>query len=232
MLDIRGWQKESLIEWPKKICSVIWVGGCNFFCPWCSNFDLARHPEKFPLIKEKDVLKFLKENVLLDGLAITGGEPSIDKNFKDLVGFIEKVKSLKKLVGIETNGSNPEAIEFLNKKKLVDFWAMDVKAPLDENKYKLLTGVNVDVDKIKKSINLILEFSGEKEFRTTVVPGFLTKKDILEIAEALKGADTYVLQKFHPELAKGKWPENYSSDFLKDLKESCQKYIKNVRLRL
>ncbi|OQB44290.1 MAG: pyruvate formate lyase II activase [Parcubacteria group bacterium ADurb.Bin159] len=259
MLNIHGWQKESLIEWPGKVVSVIWLSGCNFSCPWCANQDLVKHQENLPFYRENEVLNYLKTNHFLEGLVITGGEPLINQRLKiknqkreskaksqndesknELVRFIKKVKKLGLLVGIETNGSNPEAIEKLNRKKLVDFWAMDIKAPLDPRKYQKLTGEGkVNIDKIKKSIKLILNFRGEAEFRTTIIPKYLEKKDILEIVKTLQNLSDsqiiekpYVLQQFKPELAKGNWLKPYSPEEIKIIAKLCQKYIKNIKLRL
>lgn len=240
MLNIRGWQKESFIEWPGKICSIIWLAGCNFACPWCSNLDLVKNPQTFPLYKEKKILEHLKLDRLLDGLMITGGEPlRIDSQVLGIENFIKKVRKIGLLVGIETNGSNPQAIKKLINEKLVDFWSMDIKAPLKEEKYSQVIGVKADVEKIKKSIKLIMSFPGESEFKTTLVPEYLKEEDILEIARELKEISQnkgeikrYVLQRFDPKLAKGHWQQSYSPEEIKNLAQSCRKYIKNVKLRL
>lgn len=190
----RGWQKTSLIEYPGKIVSVLWVGKCNFSCPWCYNKDLVLNPEKLPSITEDEVLDFLKTRIgLLDGVMITGGEPTLNH---DLPDFIQKVKNLKFLVGIETNGINPEVLQKLIKEKLIDFVAMDIKAPIDnQEKYNEITGTKVDLEKIKNSIEIIKNSKIDCEFRTTVVP-ILKRDDIIKIAQELRGAKRYVLQQF------------------------------------
>jgi pyruvate formate lyase activating enzyme len=201
-----GWQKTSLIEWPNKISTVLFVGGCNFRCPFCYNRDLVLNYFKLPKISERKILDFLKSRKgLLDGVMITGGEPLafIDRSKKDLFDFIKKVKKIGFEVGIETNGSNPEVLEELINEKLIDYVAMDVKAPLKFNsfkeisKYEELAGVKVDLEKIKRSINLIKNSGLEYEFRTTVAP-LLSEEDILEIAKELRGVKKYVLQVFQP----------------------------------
>jgi pyruvate formate lyase activating enzyme len=201
-----GWQKTSLIEWPNKISTVLFVGGCNFRCPFCYNRDLVLNYFKLPKISERKILDFLKSRKgLLDGVMITGGEPLafIDRSKKDLFDFIKKVKKIGFEVGIETNGSNPEVLEELINEKLIDYVAMDVKAPLKFNsfkeisKYEELAGVKVDLEKIKRSIDLIKNSGLEYEFRTTVAP-LLSEEDILEIAKELKGVKKYVLQVFQP----------------------------------
>jgi len=201
-----GWQKTSLIEWPNKISTVLFVGGCNFRCPFCYNRDLVLNYFKLPKISERKILDFLKSRKgLLDGVMITGGEPLafIDRSKKDLFDFIKKVKKIGFEVGIETNGSNPEVLEELINEKLIDYVAMDVKAPLKFNsfkeisKYEELAGVKVDLEKIKRSIDLIKNSGLEYEFRTTVAP-LLSEEDILEIAKELRGVKKYVLQVFQP----------------------------------
>jgi pyruvate formate lyase activating enzyme len=114
----------------------------------------------------------------------------------ELIDFIKKVKKIGLAVGVETNGSNPEAIEYLIKNELVDYIAMDIKGSFEQGKYNQLTGINAPVDKIKKSVKIIVEKAPDYEFRTTVVPGLLTEEDILEIAADIKGAKRYYLQQF------------------------------------
>lgn len=228
----RGWQKNSLNEWPGKICSVVWVSGCNFRCPFCYNPDLVLHPEKLPKIEESEVIDYLKENKdMLDGVAITGGEPLI-QNKEELVGFIKKVKELGLQFAVETNGTNPEMIEFLIKNQLVDYFAMDVKAPLEQEKYNQLTGVQVDLKKIKKSIKIIIDADVDSEFRTTVVPGLLNQEDILKITDYIKEGKGYYLQKFQPKETVGDVPkvEVYSDEWFEELKSKVAKKI-NIKLR-
>lgn len=221
-----GLQKFSLIEWTGKISTVLFVGGCNFRCPFCFNRDLVLNYKNLPAISEREIFKFLKSRKgLIDAVMITGGEVLIN-SLDDLISFIKKVKKMGFKVGIETNGSNPEALEKLIKEKLIDYVAMDVKAPLSF-KYEKLTGVKIDLEKIKKSIDLIKNSNIDYEFRTTVAP-LLSKEDILEIAEQLKDAKKFVLQIFlpaetliNPELAK--------IEFLthKELEEISQKIKDN-----
>ncbi len=209
-----GLVKSSLIEWPGKISAVLFVGGCNFRCPFCYNRDLVLNYEKLPKISKEEVLKFLKlKKGLLDGIMVTGGEVLI-KPIDDLINFIKEIKQMGFAVGIETNGSNPEALKKLIEEKLIDFVAMDVKAPLSvktqilklktqnhnvklKNKYEQLTGVRVSLGKLKKSIETIKNSGIDYELRTTVAP-FLTGGDILEIAKELKGVKKFVLQVFQP----------------------------------
>lgn len=240
----RGWQKTSLNEWPGKICSVIFVAGCNFRCPFCYNRDLVLYPEKLPLIKESEILEYCRKNKdLLDGVMITGGEPLKDqkpetrnrKETGDLSDFIEKLKKTGLQVGVETNGTNPEMVAYLIKNKLVDYLAMDIKAPLEKERYGQLTGVAADLEKIKESIRIIIDSKIDHEFRTTVVPGLLDKKDILGIIRSIRGARKYYLQKFQPGETVGdvSVKNDYGRDWfkavLKDLRENTSI---NIELRI
>lgn len=233
-MNFKGWEKVSLVEWPEKICSIVFVGECNFYCPWCYNQALARWPENLADIKEEDVLAYLKENQkFLDGVMISGGEPlKMDKSWqKDLLKFIQAVRDLGLATGVETNGSNPEFLEYLLKNKLLDYVAMDVKAPLVQEKYEQVVGTKVDLEKIKKSISLIKELAPDYEFRTTVVPGLLEIEDLYQIAEELQGAKRYYLQEFEGRLVED-WPyQAYLKGIAQDLEKKFQGYFGTFKVR-
>ena len=205
-----------------------------FYCPWCYNQALARWPENLADIKEEDVLAYLKENrKFLDGVMISGGEPlKMDKAWqKDLLKFIQAVRDLGLETGVETNGSNPEFLEYLLKNKLLDYVAMDVKAPLVQEKYEQLVGTKVDLAKIKKSISLIKELAPDYEFRTTVVPGLLEVEDLEKIVEELQGAKRYYLQEFEGRAVEG-WPyQAYLKDVAQDLEKKFQGYFGTFKIR-
>lgn len=233
-MNFKGWEKVSLVEWPEKICSIVFVGECNFYCPWCYNQALARWPENLADIKEEDVLAYLKENQkFLDGLMISGGEPlKMDKAWqKDLLKFIKTVRDLGLATGVETNGSNPEFLEYLLKNKLLDYVAMDIKAPLVQEKYEQVVGTKVDLGKIKKSISLIKELAPDYEFRTTVVPGLLEVEDLEKIVEELQGAKRYYLQEFEGRAVEG-WPyQAYLKGMAQDLEKKFQGYFGTFKVR-
>lgn len=197
-MNFRGWKKTSLIEYPGRISTVLFTGSCNFRCPFCYNRDLVLSPEKLPLIKGSEVLEYLAENRnLYHAVVFTGGEPTINK---DLPEFLGKVKKLGYLVGIETNGTNPQMLEKLIKNRVLDFVGMDIKAPLTWDKYKTAAGIKSRrlFENVKKSVRILLKSGIDYEFRTTVVPGIHEEKDIVAIAGQLKGAKRYVLQQFLP----------------------------------
>jgi len=230
-----GWQKESLIEWPGKISSVVFVSGCNFRCPFCHNPDLILFSTSLPKIEEKEILDYCSRNKdLLDSLAITGGEPLIQKK-QDLVSFIKKVHKIGLLIEIETNGSNPDMITYLLKKRLVDYIAMDIKAPLDAKRYGEVSGVKINLSNIKKSIKIIMGSNIDYEFRTTVIPNLLNDNDILQISNQIKGAKRYYLQQFSPENTfnpKLKKIKPYPKEWFESVSERIRKNNQNVQLRV
>jgi len=189
-MKIGGFQKTSLLDYPDRISAIVWVSGCNFRCPFCYNKNLALGTtELFP---EDEILSFLsKRKEQLEGVVISGGEPLLQD---DIVDFIKKIKQHKFPVKIDTNGAFPEKLSELLEKQLVDYIAMDVKAP--RRKYHQLAGVDVDISKIETSINLIKNKAPAYEFKTTFISDLLKKEDIVEIARWLEGADAYYLQQF------------------------------------
>jgi pyruvate formate lyase activating enzyme len=193
-MNIKGFLKSSFVDWDGYIVSVIFAGGCNFRCPFCYNYKLALNPEEFENFDLDYIFDYLNENKdFVDGVCITGGEPTLQK---DLPEFCEKIKSMGMKIKLDTNGSNPEIVEELISKKLVDFIAMDMKNSFEN--YEKAIGIKIDIEKIKKTIKIIISSGIEHEFRTTVVPSIHIKEDIIKMAEALKGCKSYILQKFAP----------------------------------
>lgn len=192
-MKIGGFQKTSLLDYPNVISAIIWTVGCNFRCPFCYNSDLVLG--KVGSITEEEVFSFLKKRKgMIEGLVISGGEPLMQN---DIVRFTKKVKTFGYLIKIDTNGMYPKTLKELIDKKLVDYIAMDIKSP--KNKYKNLTGINVDIKKIEKSIEIIRKSKSDYEFKTTFVPDFLTKKDFVSIAKWLEGAKRFYIQQFKNE---------------------------------
>ncbi len=191
-MRIGGFQKFSLIDYPKKVAAVIFTQGCDFRCPFCHNPDLVL-PEKFsPPIDEEEVLKFLlKRQGQLTGVVVTGGEPTIQN---DLAEFLKKIKSFGYSIKLDTNGNNPKTLEDLFRQNLVNYIAMDVKTSFDL--YEQAAGVGIDIENIKKSIDLIMGSGVEYHFRTTVVHKFISDNELQKIGKALNGAKKYFLQEF------------------------------------
>jgi pyruvate formate lyase activating enzyme len=197
MLDMRiiGFIKTSLLDWDGHVVASIYLPGCNFRCPFCHNPDVVLRPEVFDEVPLQEVEDFVRENAdFLDGVVVTGGEPTIHPDLPDL---LRRLKALGTKVKLDTNGSNPDMLQDLLQAGLVDYVAMDLKAPLDE-RYDELTGIAAPLDAVKRSI-AILEASGvEHEYRTTVVPILLTPADVEAMAAYIGGARKYALQQFRP----------------------------------
>jgi pyruvate formate lyase activating enzyme len=192
---IAGFIKTSLLDWDGHVVSSIYLPGCNFRCPFCHNRDLVLEPDSLPEIPFSEVEDYVKENLeFLDGVVITGGEPTIHSDLPDLV---RRVKALGVKVKLDTNGTSPDMIKDLIDAGLIDYVAMDLKAPLND-KYDDLAGVKAPLDSIKRTIG-ILETSGiDHEYRTTVVPILLTPSDVEAMAAYIGGAKKYALQQFRP----------------------------------
>lgn len=189
-MKIGGLQKLTLIDYPGLPGCTVFLAGCDFRCPWCHSSDLVLSEKiaKLPQIKKEDFFNFLKKRTkVLEGVVICGGEPTIHQELPD---FIKKIVALGYKVKLDTNGSIPEMLAKVI--PLVDYIAMDVKAPL--YKYSSFVGVSVDPNKLKRSIEMIKKMK-DYEFRTTVLP-IHSEKDLLEIVDEIKGAKRYYLQKF------------------------------------
>lgn len=193
---IKGLLETSFIDWPGKIASVIFLPYCNFRCPYCYNHDLVLNPDQLPTVPLPQVLQYVRKyKGWIDGVCITGGEPSL---FSELTGLIECLRNEGMLIKLDTNGSHPEVLEQLIWDRLIDYVAMDVKAPLDHESYARSCGVSVDLTKIRESIRLLQENELSYAFRITVVPTLLTRKDLLALARELKGSKKLTLQNFNP----------------------------------
>ncbi len=232
MCEIKGFLENSLIEWDGKIASVIFLPGCNFRCPWCHVPDLAFHPDNLdtvPLWQVEEAIR--RQKNWLDGVVISGGEPTVHLSLPE---FIERIKGWGMLVKIETNGSHPDMLRELVESELIDSVAMDVKNIVEDNKYEKTAGVRVDLEKIKESICLLKESGIDCEFRTTVVPAFLNEQDIGEIARFIQGAERYILQQFVPENASAEEMmrlKPYSPEQLENMAQRAGAYVENCQVR-
>ncbi len=229
---IGGFQKSSLIDYPEKIAAIVFTQGCNFRCPYCHNPELIQFSENFDkqAINEDDLFDFLKNRKgKLDAVVVTGGEPTLQK---DLADFLFKIKSLDFDVKLDTNGTNPNMLKSLLDKNLIDYVAMDIKAPLE--KYNQIVCRNIDVKSIEKSINILKTSNIKYEFRTTVVKSQLSFDDFEKIGQLIKGSDKYYLQKFLPTKTLNKefmGETTYSDEEFIEISSLLQKYIKFVEIR-
>jgi pyruvate formate lyase activating enzyme len=191
---IGGFLPFSLIDFPGGIACVLFTQGCPFRCHYCHNPELVE-PHKFgKVFPEEEFFKFLKTRKgKLDGVVITGGEPTIQA---DLFEFIKEIKKEGFRVKLDTNGTQPSVVRRLIEEGLVDYFAMDIKAPLD--KYEKVVGIEINSDAIRETIQLIMKSPIDYEFRTTALKNLLSSDDIIEIVKTIKGAKKYVLQRFLP----------------------------------
>jgi pyruvate formate lyase activating enzyme len=229
-MKIGGLHRVSLIEYPGKICAIVFTQGCNFRCPNCYNPELVEPTLYQDCLPEDDVLSFLKKRKgKLDAVTITGGEPTIQD---DLIEFIHYVRKIGYFIKLDTNGSHPEVIEKLFKKKVLDYVAMDIKGPLA--KYRMVTRSEVNEEEIKQSIELIMKAGIPYEFRTTLVKQLLQEDDILEIGKLIKNAGLYILQQFIPARTLDKEFQNYkeySREEMECLREKLMKDLPVVQIR-
>lgn len=189
---IAGFQKITLLDYPEKTAAMIFTQGCTFACPFCHNPELIVAPEGVEFISEEEVLDYLKKKKnMLDGLVITGGEPTIHK---DLIDFIKKVKALGVSVKLDTNGTSPETVEHLLSEKLADYFAMDLKHTWEKYNTIACSKKEGMIHDVKKTFQLIQNSGVPHEFRTTVFPGFHEEHDFVKMAGYLLPGETYFLQ--------------------------------------
>lgn len=219
-MEFKGHQKSSFIDYPDKISTVFFTGGCNFRCSYCHNSDLVYN--KGEKITEDFIFDYLeKRKKVLDAVCISGGEPTLHDGLYD---FIEKVKAKGYLVKLDTNGTSPYTLNKLVADELVDYVAMDIKAPID--KYNTVANADFAIERVIESIDILKNSYIDYEFRTTICRELLTKEDILKIAEYLKGSRRYYLQNFRDgDTVLG--GENKFTPYSKKMLIEIKKQIKN-----
>jgi len=189
--------KTTLLDFPGRVACTVFLVGCNMRCPFCHNPRVVFGRDE--IIPEEEIFSFLRKRVgILDGVCITGGEPTLYG--EELISFMRRIKSMGYLIKLDTNGSDPDLLERILSQRLVDYVAMDVKSALTDEAYARACGRPVDLDDIRKSIALLKACDIPHEFRTTVVSGLHSKEDILGAAMALSGEakaeEGYFLQSF------------------------------------
>lgn len=192
-MRICGLNKTTLLDYPGKVAATVFLGGCNFRCPFCQNGSLVLAPQEEPEISMEELWAFLKRRKgILDGVCVTGGEPTLAAQLPE---FLEKIKELGYLVKLDTNGSQPEVLDELLKRKLVDYVAMDIKTSREN--YKSVAGTeHLDMEKICRSVQMIMDRAPDYEFRTTVVKELHGREDFQRMGEWLKGAKVCYLQAY------------------------------------
>ncbi|HUU39036.1 MAG TPA: anaerobic ribonucleoside-triphosphate reductase activating protein [Candidatus Desulfaltia sp.] len=192
MVEIKGLEKFAPLDFPGFISATVFLGGCNFRCPFCHNADLVLRPEALDTIPLDYFIAFLESRRdWLEAVCVSGGEPLI---WEDLEVLLRVIKDRNMLVKLDTNGSRPDRLADLIGAQLVDHIAMDVKSPL--HKYKQITRSEVSEDDIARSIEIVRKCELPYTFRTTVVPGLVGEKDLLEIAQMLHRAKRFQIQQF------------------------------------
>jgi pyruvate formate lyase activating enzyme len=197
MIEIKGFLETSFSDWPGKLCSVLFLPHCNFRCPYCHNHPLVFHPEQYATVPLEDILARLHSlRNWIDGVCLTGGEPTLHT---DLPLLVRKIKRHRFLVKLDTNGSNPSMLENLIEGGEIDFISMDVKAPLEPFRYSRSTGLPINLKPILESIEILKRRKVEYEFRMTVVPGLHREEDIQTLGDQLRASQRFILQNFNPE---------------------------------
>lgn len=197
-MQIGGFIKQSLMDYPDKIASVVFTQGCNLKCPYCHNKQLI--PRGEGTISEQEVFAFIEKNrLMLDGVVITGGEPTLQSG---LIPFIRDCKQMGLLVKLDTNGLKPLILEMLIESAFVDYIAMDIKSELTVEAYSRATGVQIPpemIEKVRQSIGVIIRSGISHEFRTTLTHEHVPRESIHELISSVKGSQRYYLQTYRGE---------------------------------
>jgi pyruvate formate lyase activating enzyme len=229
-VGVKGFQGTSLLDFPGKIASLIFFGGCNLTCPYCHNPSLVLEPDSLEDYPVSALIEDLnRRKAFIDGVVISGGEPTLDKG---LLPLLSRIKGLGLLIKLDTNGLAPKVLKEAIWEGLVDFVAIDLKtAP---SRYQELHPEKVDVTRLAKSVQLLLDGRVDYEFRTTCVPGLVDEAEIREVGELIKGADCWILQQFvseHSLAQSAKEIIPYTADHLGSLAETAKQYANKVALR-
>lgn len=229
-VPIKGVQKTTLVDFSPHVAATVFLGGCCFRCGFCHNPELVVGHESLPTTSEDELFEFLKSREgFIDGVCVSGGEPTVNK---ELPEFLKKIKALGLKVKLDTNGTNPEMLRELINSKILDKVAMDIKGKPED--YDEITGVKVDISKIKESVEILKNSDIDYEFRITLLPDYHSQEDLITIGEWLKGAKLMVLQKFEnvkPLINKEfQTKRQYMLNDYISLRESLKPYFKEVKL--
>lgn len=230
---IKGFRETSFLDWDGKITSVLYLPGCTFRCPFCHNSGLIENPDQYDNVEPETIFRFLVDKKdFIDAVCLTGGEPCLhEKN--GLPELLRQIKKIGMLVKLDTNGSFPGCLKRLAEARLLDYVAMDLKAPLDERYFKA-SGVKKYLPEVKESAKFLLESELDYEFRTTVVPGLISLADLPVLAAGVEGAKKLVLQQFVPDNC---WDpafrqiRPYEREVLEAMVAEAKPYVKEVVLR-
>jgi len=228
-MELYGIEKLSLVDYDGKVAATVFTGTCNFKCGFCHNGPLVTSVDKLEITPLEEVFDYLKKRKgIIEGICVTGGEPTLQK---DLPEFCESLKKLNLAVKVDTNGTNPDMVKLLANEKLVDYFAMDIKN--DKENYAEIIGYKTfDTSKIQRTIDFFLSGGADYEFRTTLIAEYHKKENIVRIGEWIKGANKYFMQKFKATdtcISKDLHgvEENDAKEFLK----SVSPFVKKASLR-
>ena len=226
-MRINGFLGVSLIDYPGKVCSIIYTSPCNFRCPYCHNKELVGAGEE--VVEEEKALADIGERKdFIDAVSITGGEPTLHKGLLD---FMAEVKNMGMLVKLDTNGSNPGMIKKALEHGLLDYIAMDIKAGKDN--YNRAAGVKVNFESIEAAIEIIMNSGKDYEFRTTVVPGIIDRRELEDIGEIINGAACFTIQQFENRETLDSAYNNvepYAESELEKFRDIMSGYAKKVKI--
>ncbi len=230
-MQIHGFQKMTLLDFPGKVACTVFTGGCNFRCPFCHNALLVTQIDEGGAIPETEVLQLLEKRIgLLDGVAITGGEPLLQS---DLTDFIRKIKAMGYAVKLDTNGSFPDRLRRLMDEDLIDYVAMDIKNTVE--KYALTVGSEkYDTAAVEESVRLLKTGKIDYEFRTTVVAEYHTVGDFETIGQWIAGAPRYFLQGFTDSgnlIGDAERLHAVSKETMEQMRAAAAKYVPDTQLR-
>jgi pyruvate formate lyase activating enzyme len=227
---VGGFQRFSLIDYPGKSSAVVFTRGCNFRCRYCHNPELVIPEEYAPEIPLSEIFGFLeRRRNRLDAVCVTGGEPT---RHADLAEMLARIKDMRFAVKLDTNGGRPEVLENVVRQGLVDYLAMDIKAPLDD--YARVTGKPASPETIRRSIKTIMHSGVEYEFRTTVAASLICADDLIKIGRTIEGAERYYIQNFVPSKsvdAASADERPYPADVLRELAGEAGKYVAHCGVR-
>lgn len=228
-MEIKGLAKTTLLDYPGRVAATVFTGECQFKCPYCHNGSLVNHSDRLETISEEAFFEFLEERRgILDGVCVTGGEPTLHK---DLPEFLEKIKAMDYEVKLDTNGYEPGRLRDIIKAGLVDYVAMDVKH--SQNGYKNIVGMSsFDLTRIKLSVDILKDIGTDYEFRTTVVKEFHSLRDMEDIGRWLTGAKAYYLQPYKesPDVILPVF-STYDPEHFLQLRRAVKKYVPRVYIR-
>ena len=229
-MKIKGFQGTSLLDFPGRVASLIFFGGCNLTCPFCHNPSLVLDPDQYPDYPRDVILDELKSRIpFIDGVVISGGEPTIDPQ---CINLLRDIKALGLAIKLDTNGLKPEMMKKMIDEALVDYIAFDLKtAP---GRYGELHSSPVNLDALQRSVLLTLEGRVDYEFRTTCVPDFVSEADVRLMGEAIRGAKQWVFQQFMPEHSLSENLQEsaaYPDEVVAQFSEIGREYVQEVSLR-